>query len=179
MLFLAQSISLALDVVTGRTGTLPDMMTRLSESTRRRKQLFTRAETDNETPYINLDRQLTSPSKPEFFEHYDHILDAITTLPAQFRCNNPSRKFLRTQVPTFRGNKDYFNEIENLLRNNLLSFSNRLMDEAKLHYLRNLLQEEAIEFFQFLTKTTETTLIDVLTKFSKDSAKDDLKEVAY
>ena len=50
--------------------------------------------------------------------------------------------------------------------------------DAKLQYFQSLLRDEAIEVYQSLTITTETNLIDVLTKFWNEFAKDDLKEVA-
>ena len=48
--------------------------------------------------------------------------------------------------------------------------------EAKLQFFQNLLYEDAPNFFQFLIKTTETTLTDVLSKFRKEFTKVDLKK---
>ena len=60
---------------------------------------------------------------------------------------------------------------------NLRTMSKTLTEKAKLQYFQNLLREEAIEIYQSLTITTETTLNDVLTKFRKNITKDILKEV--
>ena len=56
--------------------------------------------------------------------------------------------------------------------------NHRLSEEPKLQYFQSLLREEAVEFYQSLTNTTETNLNDVLTEFRKKFTKDDLKEVA-
>ena len=55
--------------------------------------------------------------------------------------------------------------------------SNRLTEEAKLQCFKSLLREEAIEVYQGLFITTETTLKDSLKKFRKNFQKDDLKKI--
>ena len=54
----------------------------------------------------------------------------------------------------------------------------RLPEEAKIQYLQSLLREEAIEFCQSVTITTETNLNDVPTSFQREYTRDDLKVVA-
>ena len=56
--------------------------------------------------------------------------------------------------------------------------NHRLSEEAKLQYLQSLVTEEAIEFYQSLTITTETNLNDVLTKIREEFTQADLREVA-
>ena len=107
---------------------------------------------------------------------HEHLLDAITTIPSRINTNNP--RLIQAQVPTFGGTKDYFNEFEHPLKNNLRPKNHRLPEEVKLQYIQSLLREEAIEFYQSLTVTTEKNLNDVPTKFRKEITKDDLKEVA-
>ena len=87
-------------------------------------------------------------------------------------------KILQTQVPLFRGNREKYNELEHLLKNHLRPHMNKLTDEQKLNYFQSLLRDEAIEFWQTLKITTETTLQDVLQAFTKEYAKEDLKEVS-
>ena len=48
----------------------------------------------------------------------------------------------------------------------------------KLNYFRSLLRDNAIEFWQTLRITTETTLRDILTAFKKENAKKELTEVS-
>ena len=55
---------------------------------------------------------------------------------------------------------------------------NKLTEEQKLNYFQSLLRDEAIEFWQTLKITTETTLQDVLQAFNKEYAKEDLEEVS-
>ena len=54
----------------------------------------------------------------------------------------------------------------------------KLTEEQKLNYFQSLLRDDAIEFWQTLKITTETTLTDILQAFSKEYAKEDLKEVS-
>ena len=79
-------------------------------------------------------------------------------------------KFLQTQVPLFRGNRDKNNEFEHLLKNHLRT--------RKLNYFQSLLRDDAIQVWQTLKINTETTLTDILFAFDKEYAKEDLKEVS-
>ena len=87
-------------------------------------------------------------------------------------------KILQTQVPLFKGNRDKYNEFEHLLLNHLRPHANKLTEEQKLNYFQSLLRDDAIEFWQTLTITTETTLRDILTAFKKEYAKEELSEVS-
>ena len=46
---------------------------------------------DNKASYHEYDRRHRPPSKPEVAEQYDHIADAITTLPNQPQTHNRSK----------------------------------------------------------------------------------------
>ena len=87
-------------------------------------------------------------------------------------------KILQTQVPFFRGNQEKYNEFEHLLLNHLRPHQNKLSEGQKLTYFQSLLRDDAIEFWQSLKITTQTTLAQVLRYFKKEYAKEDLKEVA-
>ena len=87
-------------------------------------------------------------------------------------------KILQSQVPLFRGNREKYNEFEHLLKNHLRPHMHKLTEEQKLNYFQSLLRDDAIEFWQTLKITTETTLTDILQAFSKEYAKEDLKEVS-
>ena len=54
----------------------------------------------------------------------------------------------------------------------------KLTDEQKLNYFESLLRDDTIDFWQTLKITTETTLTEILQAFSKEYAKEDLKEVS-
>ena len=87
-------------------------------------------------------------------------------------------KILQTQVPLFRGNREKYNEFEHLLLNHLRPHQHKLSEEQKLTYFQSLLRDDAIEFWQSLKMTNQTTLAQVLRYFKKEYAKEDLKEVA-
>ena len=53
-----------------------------------------------------------------------------------------------------------------------------MSEKQKLTYFQSLLRDDAIEFWQSLKLTTQTTLAQVLRYFKKEYAKEDLKEVA-
>ena len=87
-------------------------------------------------------------------------------------------KILHTQVPLFRGNREKYNEFEHLLLNHLRPHQHKLSEEQKLTYFQSLLRDDAIEFWQSLKMTSQTTLAQVLRYFKNKYAKEDLKEVA-
>ena len=87
-------------------------------------------------------------------------------------------KILQTQVTLFRGNREKYNGFEHLLLNHLKPHQHKLSEEQKLTYFQRLLRDDAIEFWQSLKITNQTTLANVLRYFKKAYAKEDLKEVA-
>ena len=56
------------------------------------------------------------------------------------------RKILQTQMPLFKGNREKFNEFEDLLSNHLRPYLNKLNEEQKLNYFPSLLRDEAVDF---------------------------------
>ena len=87
-------------------------------------------------------------------------------------------KILQTQVPLFKGNREKYNEFEHLLLNHLRQHVHKLTEEQKVNYFQSLLRDDAIEFWQTLTITLETTLRDILAAFKKKYAKEELTEVS-
>ena len=85
---------------------------------------------------------------------------------------------IQTQVPLFKGNREKYNEFEHLLLNHLRPHAHKLTEEQKLNYFQSLLRDDAIEFWQTLKITTETTLRDILAAFKKEYAKEELTEVS-
>ena len=78
----------------------------------------------------------------------------------------------------FIGVREKYNEFEHLLLNHLRPHAHKLTEEQKLNYFQSLLRDDAIEFWQILTVTTETTLKDILAAFKKEYAKEELTEVS-
>ena len=78
-------------------------------------------------------------------------------------------EILQTQVPLFRRNRDKHNEFEHLLKNHLRPHMKKLTEEQKLIYFQSLLRDDAIEYWQTLKITTETTLTDILAALNKES----------
>ena len=83
-------------------------------------------------------------------------------------------KILQTQVPLFKGVREKDNEFEHLLLNHLRPHVHKQKEEQKLNFFQSLLIDDAIEFWQTLTITTETTLKDILAAFKKEYAKEEL-----
>ena len=108
----------------------------------------------------------------------DDVMTEIHNLRTTMTDGVIQPKILQTQVPLFRGNRDKYNEFEHLLKNHLRPHMNKLTEEQKLNYFQSLLRDEAIEFWQTLKITTETTLHNVLQAFNKEYAKEDLREVS-
>ena len=77
-------------------------------------------------------------------------------------------KTLHTQVPLFRGNREKYNEFEHLLLNHLWPHQHKLSEEQKPTYFQSLLRDDAIEFWQSLKITAQTTLAQVLRYFKKE-----------
>ena len=86
-------------------------------------------------------------------------------------------KFLQTQVPLFRGNREKYTEFEHLSLNHLRPHQHKLSEEQKLTYFQSLLRDDAIEFWQSLKITNQTTLAQVLRYFKKEYANEDLQDV--
>ena len=87
-------------------------------------------------------------------------------------------KILQTQVPLFKRTRDKYNEFEHLLLNHLRPHAHTLTEEQKLSYFQSLLRDDAIEFWQTLTITIETTLKNKLATFKKEYEKEELSEVS-
>ena len=109
---------------------------------------------------------------------FDDIVNEIQHLRDTMTDTVQHPKILHTQVPLFRGNREKYNEFEHLLLNHLRPHQHKLSEEQKLTYFQSLLRDDAIEFWQSLKKTSQTTLAQVLRYFKKEYAKEDLKEVA-
>ena len=109
---------------------------------------------------------------------FDDIVNEIHHLRDTMTDTVQHPKILHTQVPLFRGNREKYNEFEHLLLNHLRPHQHKLSEEQKLTYFQSLLRDDAIEFWQSLKMTNQTTLAQVLRYFKKEYAKEDLKEVA-
>ena len=126
-------------------------------------------------PATHQNRDRAPPKKEP---QMDDVLTEIHNLRTTMTDGVIQPKILQTQVPLFRGNREKYNEFEHLLKNHLRPHMIKLTEEQKLNYIQSLLRDEAIEFWQTLKITTETTLQDVLQAFTKEYAKEDLKEVS-
>ena len=93
------------------------------------------------------------------------ILDAIKTVPTRIEANTSSGNIFHTQVDRFRGIKDQSNELEQLLKNQLRPFNNRVTEEANIPILPETVARRCHEKF---TKTIETTLTNALIKCIKN-----------
>ena len=147
-----------------------------SDKTCSRSDMVTGVSTTNPLP--NPPRQSTSQYPPPPAHQFDDIVTEIHHLRDTMTDTVQHPKILQTQLPLFRGNREKVNEFEHLLLNHLLPHQHKLSEEQKLTYFQSLLRDDAIEFWQSLKMTNQTTLAQVLRYFKKEYAKEDLKEVA-
>ena len=135
------------------TGYWSDMVTGASRTAQRRRLPPHDADmnTDNEIVFFSKNRNEEYSQRSDVTEQFENIIDSITTLPRRLQSTNRNQKPLHTQVLTFRGNREWFNELEHVLRNHLRTFCNRHTGEAKLQFFLSLLREGAIDFFQSVT----------------------------
>ena len=86
---------------------------------------------------------------------------------------------LCTQVPNFRGSKAKFHEFEDLPRNYLLSQQNCISKRNELHFFKGSCCDEAIDFWQTLRISPETTLKLFWTNTTKNLPQMILKKSPY
>ena len=141
-----------------------------------RSDMVTGAPTTNHLP--NPLHQSTSQYLQPFAHQFDDIVTEIHHLKETMTDTVQHPKILQTQVPLFRGNREKYIAFERLLLNHLRPHQPKLSEEPKLTYFQGLLRDDAIEFWQSLKMTNQTTLAQVLRYFKKEYAKEDFKEVA-
>ena len=157
-----------------REGNVPNITT--SNESNTRSDMVTGVPTTSQLP--NPPRQSTSQYPQSSAQQFDDIVTEIHHLRDTMTDTVQHPKILHTQVPLFRGNREKYNEFEHLLLNHLRPHQHKLSEEQKLTYFQSLLRDDAIEFWQSLKMTSQTTLAQVLRYFKKEYAKEDLKEVA-
>ena len=157
-----------------REGNAPNITT--SNELDARSDMVTGVPTTNYLP--NPPRQSTSQYPQSSAQQYDDIVTEIHHLRDTITDTVQHPKILHTQVPLFRGNREKYNEFEHLLLNHLRPHQHKLSEEQKLTNFQSLLRDDAIEVWQSLKITNQTTLAQVLRYFKKEYAKEDLKEVA-
>ena len=157
-----------------REGNVPNITT--SNELDARSDMVTGVPTTNYLP--NPPRQSTSQYPQSSAQQYHDIVTEIHHLRDTMTDTVQHPKILHTQVPLFRGNREKYNEFEHLLLNHLRPHQHKLSEEQKLTYFQRLLRDDAIEFWQSLKITNQTTLAQVLRYFKKEYAKEDLKKVA-
>ena len=150
------------DVSSPETSTRSDMVTGVSANP---------LPTPNAQPPRTTPHSLQDPQMGDVMSEIQHLRATMTDGVIQ-------PKILQTQVPLFRGNREKYNEFEHLLKNHLRSHMHILTEEQELNYFQSLLRDDAIDFWQTLKITTETTLTEILQAFNKEYAKDYLKQVS-
>ena len=77
----------------------------------------------------------------------DQVMANITDLPRQLHTSQAKTKLLKTQVSVFEGQKEKYNDFENLLLKHITPFQNRLSEEKKLHFFFSQLRDAAAMSF--------------------------------
>ena len=150
----------------------------VSDKNGTRSDMVTGAPTATYLTNPNSTQQTTSRYPQPPANQFDDIVNEIHHLRDTMTDTVQHPKILHTQVPLFRGNREKYNEFEHLLLNHLRPHQHKLSEEQKLTYFQSLLRDDAIEFWQSLKMTSQTTLAQVLRYFKKEYAKEGLKEVA-
>ena len=126
--------------------------------------------------FTNYDQE---PSEDEDNEpNLTQLLKAIKNVPTVIQGNTQNQKRLQTQMPTFREQKERYNEFEHLLLNHIHPFQNKITEEEKLQLFRTFFREDTIEFWETIRVIPDTTLKEVFHKVYKENARDNFKEVS-
>ena len=138
----------------------------VSNSHEARSEIATGVQTNN--TQTNPMRPSTSHYPQSSAHQIDDIVTEINHLRDTMTDNVQHPKILHTQVPLFRGNREKYNDFEHLLLNHIRPHQHKLSEEQKLTYSQSLLRDDAIEFWQSLKITTQTTLAQVLRYIKKE-----------
>ena len=142
------------------------MVRRAHQKTQRCNQLHRATTLDNLTT-SDPDHFAANNDEPDMKES----INGITHVLIMIQRNIQKHALHQTQVPTFKGQKRRYNEIEHLLLNHIRRFQNKITREEKLQFFTSLLKEDAIEFCQTIRVTSDTTLREVPQLFLKENAR--------
>ena len=87
---------------------------------------------------INYDQQQSEDNDNE--TDMTQFMIAITIVPTMNQRNTPKHKRLQTNVPTFKGQKKRYSEIEFLLLNRMQPFQNKITEKEKIQFILSLLR---------------------------------------
>ena len=73
------------------------------------------------------------------------LMNAIINVPTLTQRNTQKHKLLHTQVPTFKSQKERYNEFERLLLNHIRPFQNKITEEEKLQFFTSLLRKTPLK----------------------------------
>ena len=90
--------------------------------------------------------------------HMTQLMNVTTYVPSMIQRNIYQHKMLQTRRPTFKGQKERYNEFEHLLLNHIRPFQNKITDEENFIFFTSLLREDAVEIWQTIRVTPDTTL---------------------
>ena len=80
------------------------------------------------------------------------LINAITNVPTMIQRNTQKHKLLQTQMSTWKGQRQSYNEFEYLLLNQTRPFRNKITEEEKLHFFTSHLHD-ANEFWRTVRVT--------------------------
>ena len=150
-----------------------DMVTGIQRTSQRRTQLQTANTMYNFTNY-DQEQSEDVDNEPDLTQ----LMNAIKNVPTVVQGNAQKYKRLQTQVPTFKRQKERYNEFEHLLLNHIHPFQNKITEEEKIQFFGSFLREDTIGFGQTNRVTPDTTLKEVFHMFRKEYARDNFKEVS-
>ena len=106
------------------------------------------------------------------------LLQLLTTCRTSSSMTQHTLRYLTRSSRSSKVSKAKCHEFERLLINHFRPHQNRITEEDKVPYFQSLLRDEAIDFWQTLRITPETTFKDVVEKYRKEIANDDFEEIS-
>ena len=147
------------------SGTRSDMVTGVPSNPPQQHLLAPTSRFENTDEYD--DRESISESRHN--SQMDQILDSLQqTARIMSSAQTQGSRVLQTHVPIFKGSPDKYNEFEHLLINYLQPHQSNMTQKAQLQFFQSLLRDAAIDFWQSLNITDDTTLDTVLRAFRKE-----------
>ena len=120
-----------------------DLVTRIHANSHWRNQ-FHRATTMEDLTTKDHKEHKNDDDEPNIKQ----LKNAVTNVPTLLWRNTQKHKLLQNQGPTFKGQKERYNEFEHLVLNHIRPFQKKLTEAEKPQFFSKILQEDAIQFWQ-------------------------------
>ena len=131
------------DTPTSSSNNQYDMVTTVTTKPKRCDRFHRTTTLENRIDFDH-DRTGNDEKEPDVTQ----LMNVTTNVPSMIQKSTQKHKLLQAQVPAFKGQKERYDEVEQLLLNPLTPFQHKDEEDKKLHSFSRLLREDAIEFGQ-------------------------------